>query len=170
MRPLRLALSANKINSISIFQSQTGKFWALIVAIVIGGGLDQWLKYSLGFLRQTGEIYWGPVGLTWYENPGIAFSLPLPVPWAIGLVVALLLFLVGLLWQSRRTGWAYSVGLILVISGGVSNLIDKIVLGFVRDFVSIGWLPVFNLADMLILVGIILVILGVGRGEQHQKI
>ena len=43
--------------------------------------------------------------------------------------------------------------LILIISGGVSNTIDRIFRGFVVEFIKIGKLPVFNLAHIFILIG-----------------
>lgn len=43
--------------------------------------------------------------------------------------------------------------LILIISGGISNTIDRIFRGYVVEFIQIGKLPIFNLADIFILVG-----------------
>ena len=52
----------------------------------------------------------------------------------------------------------------------MSNLVDKLNLGHVRDFVSIWILPVFNLADVFIFVGVVMIILGVIYDKRHQKI
>lgn len=50
------------------------------------------------------------------------------------------------------------LGLLLIIGGGVSNQIDKIGRGAVIDFIDLKILPVFNLADVLITVGVILIV------------
>lgn len=136
------------------------------MAVLLLGGLDQWLKSYLGFLQQS-SLNWGPVDLVWHTNPGIAFSINLPAPLAVTLVIILLGVLISLFWRSQGKRLIYDGGLLLVIGGGASNLWDKIYLGFVRDFVSIGWLPIFNLADVFIFVGIIMIILGVSYGERQ---
>ena len=54
-------------------------------------------------------------------------------------------------------------GMILVISGGTGNLIDRILRGFVIDYIDITELfdyPVFNLADILIVIGVIMIMIG----------
>jgi signal peptidase II len=51
------------------------------------------------------------------------------------------------------------VALGLVIGGSVSNLVDRVRLGYVTDFLDLRWWPAFNLADSFIVVGV-LVLLG----------
>ena len=55
--------------------------------------------------------------------------------------------------QNQFVDKKIKVFLILIISGGVSNTIDRIFRGFVVEFIKIGKLPVFNLADIFILIG-----------------
>jgi len=131
--------------------------------------IDQWLKQVGTLASQIGK-HWGPINFVWYENPGIAFSINLPSPIAIGLVIILLIILIRLFWLYRGGFGLYLIGLLLVISGGFSNLIDKLRFGFVRDFVAIGWLPIFNFADIMIFIGLIMIIINISYGGRKQKV
>lgn len=70
--------------------------------------------------------------------------------------LAVLLFLVYFL--SGEKDRLTAMSLILIIGGGVSNLLDRIFLGCVRDFISIGFWPSFNIADSAITMGVLLLI------------
>lgn len=89
------------------------------------------------------------------RNSGIAFSIPVPtvlVTLIIGFVVFILLaYGVRLFRQHRRWfPWA------LLAVGGAANFFDRLRHGAVIDFVRVGFLPVFNLADLMIVVGLAL--------------
>ena len=129
-------------------QNNSQKLTTLALVVVLLVILDQWVKIALSWLEYR-DLTWGVIKFVWYKNPGIAFSIPLPSPIAIALIICLLILLVILFWRSNQWSW-YRVGLLLTISGGISNLWDKLSLGYVRDFISISWLPIFNLADVVI--------------------
>lgn len=50
-------------------------------------------------------------------------------------------------------------GFLLILSGGIGNLLDRIFRGFVVDFISIKWIGIFNFADMYIVIGVIFIII-----------
>jgi signal peptidase II len=56
--------------------------------------------------------------------------------------------------ESRLAQW----GRIIFLAGAVSNLVDRIVFGYVRDFADLGLGFVFNLADVFIVVGLMMVV------------
>ncbi|HSX18748.1 MAG TPA: signal peptidase II [Candidatus Saccharimonadales bacterium] len=102
-------------------------------------------------------------------NRGIAFGL-LPDFANVVISVAVVLIVGSLLTRSllvKRGGSSFgSVGLSLILAGGVSNLIDRLVRGCVVDFVNLRIWPAFNLADSLICIGVgLLVIVLVLKGE-----
>lgn len=70
--------------------------------------------------------------------------------------------------RNPRMSWLLQLGLGLVAGGAAGNLVDRLHLGYVVDFVRILFLPPFNLADLAVLAGA-LVLLGWsargGRGE-----
>jgi signal peptidase II len=101
----------------------------------------------------------GPLGLTLSHNRGVAFGLaggsgaPLVLVTLIALGVVLYLF-------SRnptRPGMWIAAG--LLAGGAVGNLTDRIRAGAVTDFVDLPPWPPFNLADMSITAGVILLVL-----------
>lgn len=57
----------------------------------------------------------------------------------------------------------------LQLGGAVGNLIDRLVQGYVTDFISVGTFPVFNIADSSITIGVFVLILGVWIQEQREK-
>jgi signal peptidase II len=128
---------------------------------------------------------WTPVfpglALTHVHNTGIAFSLFSDGSWLsrVLLHAVILTAVVLIAWMARRHGHhhllaGFAFGLIL--GGAVGNLIDRVLYGWVVDFVHLwariadrGWSwPDFNVADAAITVGAILLILNellAGRGE-----
>ncbi|MBN2585335.1 signal peptidase II [Patescibacteria group bacterium] len=135
--------------------------------LALGGGvlvaLDQLIKSVVWMAQGPLELspdqgrYWW---LTWHQNHGISFGIELPYYLSVGLMVVFLLFLLWIFFQRHTRHSVMVLGLVLSIAGGLSNLIDRISLGFVRDFVALSpWLPVFNVADVLVVSGVILMLL-----------
>lgn len=96
--------------------------------------------------------------LTYTENPGNAFRmdrvLPAPVraPLLWTAALATLVWL-GVAWWRQRGLTASGVAGALIAAGAAGNLIDRVARGFVVDFIHIrGW-PVFNVADIALVIG-----------------
>lgn len=103
---------------------------------------------------------WCVVKLGWpiFYNQRWLFGLLGDSVWLQGVVYCLLLGLI-VYWKRRETMASLTkLGLLLIIGGGMSNQIDKIWRGEVIDFIDIKILPVFNLADVLITLGAILIV------------
>jgi signal peptidase II len=99
------------------------------------------------------------VALEYAENRGVAFGLfagfgPL-------LIVAASAVLVVVIAQFRRAGnptvWQ-TVAIGLIAGGAVGNLLDRIRLGYVVDFVAVGPWPNFNVADSAVTVGVVMLL------------
>jgi signal peptidase II len=97
----------------------------------------------------------GPLSIHHVQNTGIAFGL---FPTATTLVIALTGVAVAwMLVFFARSGARHPVlpvGLGLVVGGSVSNLVDRLRLGHVTDFLDVGAWPAFNLADTFIVCGV----------------
>ena len=110
------------------------------------------------------EVWGDAVRFTYVKNPGMVFGLlsrsDFPYRGAIvaALSVVAILILVWSFARVREPRKIMVVGLALVLGGAIGNLVDRIRLGYVIDFVDVSlyfarW-PVFNVADAAIVVGV----------------
>jgi signal peptidase II len=130
-------------------------------------GLDQaskvWARTTLA--GTPPREYWGVLRLTYAENPGAWGSFgAVWSPMMRSVVLAWLpaLLLLGLflyMLSDSRLGRLELVCLSGVVAGGIGNLIDRFRFGHVIDFLYLGYGPIgtniFNIADMVLLAGII---------------
>lgn len=109
------------------------------------------------FLPVSGSISVIPgiFHLTLVENPGVAFGLFAKL--GNGLVFLIVICLVAIviyLRKMRHLHWLERLPLAMILGGAAGNLIDRIRLGHVVDFLDFRIWPVFNLADSFITVGV----------------
>ncbi|MET4429792.1 signal peptidase II [Mycolicibacterium sp. 624] len=103
--------------------------------------------------------------VTWtlVRNSGAAFSMATGYTWVLTLVATGVA--IGIVWMGRRlvSPW-WAVGLGMILGGAMGNLVDRFfrspgpLRGHVVDFLSIGWWPVFNVADPAVVGGAILLV------------
>ncbi|MFW0873394.1 signal peptidase II [Rhodococcoides corynebacterioides] len=103
------------------------------------------------------------VELVLYRNPGAAFSLATGMTWVLTLVAVAVVIGVIRIGRTLRSPW-WALGLGLILGGALGNLVDRFfrspgpLQGHVVDFVSVGWWPVFNVADSSIVCGAVLLV------------
>lgn len=149
--------------------ASTASTWPYLLLALLVLVLDQVSKYLVIDHFQYGErmpVIAGFFDLTLLYNPGAAFSfLAGHGGWQrwffAAIAIGASLFLLYLLRQSRgRVLFSFALGLIL--GGAIGNLIDRLLLGHVTDFLLFyqgGWhFPAFNLADTAITIGAVLMI------------
>ena len=130
-------------------------------------GLDQLSKFLItSSLIEGSSIELLPIlNLTLIFNSGIAFSLfddnGVWGRWAlVGLVALVLLYLVKILIKEKNLSSYESLALTLILCGGAGNLIDRIFIGHVVDFIHVFYQEysfyVFNFADSYITIGVTL--------------
>ncbi len=134
--------------------------WILLVA------LDLWSKSAAEIRLQNGRIPVIPGVLEFYylQNTGAAFSLLENAQWLFILIAGIVVLLIG--WfltrvpRSRRY-LPLTSSLILISAGAAGNLIDRVRLGYVRDFIYFSLInfPVFNVADIYVTVSTVLLVL-----------
>ena len=145
---------------------------ALATTLVVAA-LDQVTKAIARAALESGthvEVVPG-LELSLVRNTGIAFGA---LSGAGTVVVLALTFaaLTALVWvfATRPTRpWLWlAVG--MVLGGAVGNLIDRVRLGGVTDFIDPAWWPAFNLADTAIVLGVIgVVVTAEARGERRRE-
>ncbi len=104
--------------------------------------------------------------LTYVENPGAAFGI-LPYRTSLFIIVTLVVvaFILYYLLHLPARYHLMRLGLALQLAGALGNLIDRVRIGYVIDFIQVSIWPVFNLADAAIVVGIIFFIFSFWRKE-----
>jgi signal peptidase II len=137
--------------------------WALLVVL-----LDQLSKYWISSSLRYGEAraYTGFFNLVLTYNKGAAFSfLAGAAGWQRGffIVIALIAVVVISVLLIRHAGEKlFCLSLTLILGGALGNVLDRMVLGYVVDFLDFhvaGWhWPAFNLADSAITVGAVLLV------------
>lgn len=137
-------------------------FFLTALLVVAADQLSKmWVRANLAPGESLPEI--GFFRLTHVYNTGAAFGLFQGQPFVLTIValvgVAVLLFYA--LFIYRRLPYLDSrlnrVALGLILGGTVGNLVDRLRLGYVTDFISVGnWWPSFNIADSAITVGVVL--------------
>ncbi|MFM9378114.1 signal peptidase II [Gordonia sp. VNK21] len=109
------------------------------------------------------QIIGDTVTLTLIRNSGAAFSMATGYTWILTFV-ALAVVAVIIRYSRRLGSLGWVIGLGLVLGGALGNLTDRIfrepgpLRGHVVDFVSVGWWPVFNVADSAVVCGAVLLV------------
>lgn len=131
--------------------------WLWVAALLLL--LDRATKvWALHGLAVSGPVVLGKyVWLNYVENTGMAFGL---FQNGNALLAVVMLVVIGYIiysWRdiARYGAWA-QWGAVLILTGALGNLYDRLTLGFVVDFIDLRVWPVFNAADSFITVGAVL--------------
>jgi len=135
------------------------RFWATILLIMIVDQLSKFWVAKEMVLNNSIPLINGIFSLTYILNRGAAFGILQGKSWFF-LTMATLIVIAMIYYHLKYSPprWVeYAMG--LIVGGTIGNVIDRWYYGAVRDFFSIGWFPVFNVADMAIVTGGALLIL-----------
>lgn len=145
--------------------------WLVVsVLVIVFDQCTKWLMITRLTVENPVSVIAGFLNWSLAYNPGAAFSfLADQTGWQRWLfsVLAVIVSAILVLWLKRtpRADWRTALPLVLVIGGALGNLIDRVRLGVVIDFIQVYYkqwsFPAFNVADSAISVGAIaLVIFG----------
>jgi signal peptidase II len=142
---------------------------AVVLAAIAADQLTKQIVASQLDLDESLHVV-GPFSIHHVQNSGIAFGL-----FASATPVVTLLTAVAVGWMLvffARSGARHPVlpvALGLLIGGSTSNLIDRIRLGHVTDFLDLGWWPAFNLADSFIVIGVAVLFAALVLGDSRAR-
>lgn len=138
-----------------------------VLVILVSVGLDQLTKYfAINNLKDlTDEV---PVinkvfGLYYVENKGISFSmLSSKMSLIIIITMIIMLLMVFVLIRTPKTSYfmPFSIVLAVIIGGATGNMLDRILRGYVVDFIMLDFInfPIFNVADIFVTLGLIILV------------
>lgn len=140
--------------------------------------LDQWTKW---LVRENIELggQWLPEWLAWlspyarfvhWYNSGAAFGMfqngNMVFTILAFIVIGAIIYYFPLV---ENEDWTLKLAMGLQLAGAAGNLIDRLMMGKVTDFISLGTFPVFNIADASISVGVVVLLFGVWLKERKEK-
>ena len=173
---IRVGSTPNALIPISsAARSLAAEPWHWLSLFVVTGAAvaaDQLTKFVVAsaLSLDAGVKVAGPLSIHHVRNSGIAFGLFASRTSAVIVLTALA---VGwMLVFFARSGSRHPVlpaALGLLIGGSVSNLVDRVRLGHVTDFLDLRWWPAFNLADSFIVVGVAILLLALVAADRPPK-
>ena len=134
----------------------------MISAVVVA--LDLILKYLVSAHMAVGQsisLIPGVLRLTYVQNTGAAFGSFSEHRWVFMLLSAVMIaFLVWFMAAKRGYAGMVYISMALMLGGGIGNMVDRVALGYVIDYVDFCafpfWTWVFNAADAAICIGVAL--------------
>ena len=149
-------------------------FLFVIAGIIIA--LDQWTKMLVRSNLSLGES-WSPwfwlypyARIVHWYNTGVAFGL-FQQSGSLFKILPIIISGVIIYYYPRvpLKDWALRIALAMQLGGAIGNLIDRLTIGHVTDFISIGSFPVWNVADASITVGVAVLLLGIWLQERKER-
>ena len=137
------------------------------ISLIVGAVLviiDQIIKYFISaYLQPVGSVSVidNIFSLTYVENKGVAFGMFSDMRWIfVALTSILLVIIIFYMFKKRPKGKFFYVCAALIIGGGIGNLIDRVLYGYVIDYLQLSFFsPVCNFADYAVTVGTVLLVI-----------
>ncbi len=173
---VRVGSSTNGLAPVSVAErslAADASHWIALLAVALAALFADQLTKSIvtGRLALGEEVaVLGPFSIHHVQNSGIAFGL-----FASATSIVIVLAAVAVAWMLlffARSGSRHPVlpvGLGLVIGGSASNLVDRIRLGHVTDFLDVRFWPAFNLADTFIVVGVAILLMTLVSTDREPR-
>jgi signal peptidase II len=153
-------------------------YWAIALIATVIVALDQWTKELVRANIPAGGT-WLPASLEWlspyarivhWYNTGAAFGMFKDASTVLTvlafIVIAAIIYYYP---QVDQSDWSLRIAMSMQLGGAIGNLTDRLRIGHVTDFISVGNFAVFNVADASISVGAVVLLFGVWMMERTEK-
>jgi len=154
------------------------RYWQIVVIAIVIVVLDQWTKSLVRANIDLG-MRWLPDGWEWLEpyarivhwyNTGAAFGMfkdgSMVFTVLAFIVIGLIIYYYP---QVESADWTLRLAMSMQLGGATGNLIDRLTIGHVTDWISVGNFAVFNVADASISVGAAILFVGVVMMERAER-
>jgi len=156
-----------------LLKSNALLFWLMLVAGTVFDRVVKTIQVSRMMPGQSCTVIPQIVDFTYVRNPGVGFGLFPGVTWLpLGVSVLVLSAIVGAWYVVKPMSRLLAVGLALLGAGAIGNTIDRVLYGYVIDLFDLAFIdfPVFNVADMLVNSGCVLLIVWVLFISDRQSV
>ncbi len=151
-------------------------YTAIILVGIFADQLTKWLAVKFLKSIDTFPIIKRVLHLTYVENRGAAFGILADARWVFIAVSSITIFgLIGYIYLGYTEKPLYTISISMIISGGIGNMIDRLMLGYVVDFIDFRLInfAVFNGADSFVCIGsgllILALILDIAADVKKEK-
>jgi len=128
------------------------KFFSIIFLLFL---FDQLIKYYVDTVRPSFGLF------HYVENTGAAFGLFQGSNFVLSMLTLIVVMVILYMYFFKPEYFAstyVSLSAALILGGAFGNLADRVIHGFVIDYIDFGFFPVFNLADIALSVGVIVLV------------
>ncbi|WP_147802400.1 signal peptidase II [Alkalicoccus halolimnae] len=149
-------------------------YYLIAVIIIAFDQLTKWLIVENMEVRESIPIIENLLYLTSHRNAGAAFGMLQGQMWLffIATIVVTVVIIYMIQTQLKGSRW-YGTALGLILGGAIGNFIDRVLEGAVVDFIDVYIFsynyPIFNIADMSLVTGVIMIIIHVFLEEKRQE-
>lgn len=150
---------------------------AISLLIIIADQITKYFVLQNVSMTETIPIVSGFLNLVYVKNPGAAFSMLADKTYLLSVIsIVVCFFLIWFLVTRTEKSKLLTVSVAMILGGAVGNLIDRLLRGYVVDYIELCFVnfPVFNLADIAITCGAILLMIYViffdgNKNKQDDK-
>jgi len=146
------------------------RFWLTILSILVLDRLTKWWVMNNFLPGQSQPLVDDLLWLTYVQNHGAAFGILAGKGWFFSLAAVVIIVGMAVYIFHYKPGGCLQLYMGFIAGGALGNLIDRIRFHHVIDFLDLGWWPVFNVADMAIVSGGILLVLYLMRHEEALRL